>query len=463
MAEPRRTKAPQRSPAERRAERRRRIAVACQGGGSHTAFTAGSLKQLLARGHPDHDFVAFSGTSGGAVCALLAWHALLEHGAGEAGAREAGRALERFWLHDNAPRTLPERLMNDWIVAWLRWQKTLGFLVEQSPNALSAYWQRRLRAALEAHVSFAALDERLLTPASPMLCVGAIEVMTGEFRVFRSHLRDDGGLRFNADPVSRISVEAVLASAAIPPVFPAVRIGSNLYWDGLFSQNPPIQELLEAEPDEIWVLQINPSRIVPPPREPRPRDEPTSVVDILDRRNALAGNLSLHQELNFVEKVNELVEALGVPDADGVRRLRVEGRERAYRPVVLRQIEMSWPLGVTSKLDRNPAFIRRMLDYGERRAEQLFAALAFERAWGERDPAAVAGCFAADADVRVGDSAVHRGADEVRRLVAGELRVDPAHKQIAGDVVTWSVRLNGARGTAKAIFDGDLIRSLRIG
>jgi len=51
---------------------RKRIGIACQGGGSHTSFTAGALKELLVRGHGRYDFVAFSGTSGGGICALLA-------------------------------------------------------------------------------------------------------------------------------------------------------------------------------------------------------------------------------------------------------------------------------------------------------------------------------------------------------------------------------------------------------
>ena len=52
-----------------------RVAIACQGGGSHTAFTAGALKELLreegAEGH-GYDIVALSGTSGGpfALCWL---------------------------------------------------------------------------------------------------------------------------------------------------------------------------------------------------------------------------------------------------------------------------------------------------------------------------------------------------------------------------------------------------------
>ena len=53
----------------------RTVAIACQGGGSHTAFTCGALQCLLADGN--HRIVALSGTSGGAVCALLARYGLL--------------------------------------------------------------------------------------------------------------------------------------------------------------------------------------------------------------------------------------------------------------------------------------------------------------------------------------------------------------------------------------------------
>ena len=53
---------------------RRRVAIACQGGGSHTAFTAGVLKGLLRAEEPTgYEVVGLSGTSGGAVCAMLAW------------------------------------------------------------------------------------------------------------------------------------------------------------------------------------------------------------------------------------------------------------------------------------------------------------------------------------------------------------------------------------------------------
>src|SRR3954468_1497801 len=84
--------------------RMRTVAIACQGGGSHTAFTGGALQRLLAEGQ--HRIVARPGTSGGAVCALLAWYGLLT-----GGAAEAGRLLERFW-RANSATTLSDRLVN---------------------------------------------------------------------------------------------------------------------------------------------------------------------------------------------------------------------------------------------------------------------------------------------------------------------------------------------------------------
>jgi NTE family protein len=471
---------------------KKRIAIACQGGGSHTAFTAGALKRLLS--DERYEFVALSGTSGGAVCALLAWYALLAYGRGENGASkaaaEAARSLEKFWLEDNAARDTPERLLNDWLVGWLRWQQATGFLVESGPNAFSDYWQNRLRVILESSVPFGAIDSELVRPASPKLFVGAVNVLTGEFKVFRSHRRGEGARDparpgswvFNDRPEEGIGVSAILASAAIPPIFRSVRVGDGVYWDGLFSQNPPVRELLDARPDEIWVIQINPDSMAPKPRRPVAGDEPTSVVDIIDRRNALSGNLSLNQELRYVEKINELVEDLGEEGPEG-KRLRVR-KGKVYKPVVVRQIEMSWPLGAASKLDRSPHFIREMMDYGERRAEEFFGALAFEAAWTSGDPDAVLGFFAENAEIQLlgapllsDGKASRKGKQEIRNFVRerlpDEVRIDPARKQVAGEAVTWTVRIHPClsgeagleaerltEGKAEAVFEGDKIRSL---
>ena len=110
-------------------KRERNVVIACQGGGSYTAFTAGVLRRLFGAdelsGHP---VVGLSGTSGGAVCALLAWYALLD----EDPAR-AGRLLEQFWT-DNSAREPAEMLVNNWILWAGAWQN-FGIV----PPAVSPY------------------------------------------------------------------------------------------------------------------------------------------------------------------------------------------------------------------------------------------------------------------------------------------------------------------------------------
>jgi NTE family protein len=82
-----------------------KIAVACQGGGSQTAYTAGALQRILRDDDVDRRFeiVALSGTSGGAVCCLLAWYGLLAHSdrTDGRGAR-AAELLSAFWDENSA-------------------------------------------------------------------------------------------------------------------------------------------------------------------------------------------------------------------------------------------------------------------------------------------------------------------------------------------------------------------------
>lgn len=317
---------------------RRRVAIACQGGGSHTAFTAGVLKRLL--GDDQHEIVAFTGTSGGAVDALLAWYGVLADGP-----EGAGRRLEAFWRSISA-RTWPELLLNNWAVSSYR---AIGTVVtpEVSPYLYPSFAGDRLRAVLNEHVDFDAIADLAVQhgPSMPALLVGAVEVQSGEFTIFRNAW--DAGA---ASPTLGVTADAILASAAIPTMFRAVPVDGGIYWDGLFSQNPPVRDLPDTRPDEIWVVQINPTR----------RDgEPRTMAEIRDRRNELAGNLSLNQELFFIEKINELVAASQFAP------------HSKYRRIEVRRLEMhsDSALDSESKLDRSPTFISELLARGEAQAD----------------------------------------------------------------------------------------------
>jgi len=307
-----------------------KIAIACQGGGSHTAFTAGALKRLLSRGG-EYDFVGFSGASGGAICALLAWYGLLT-----GGSERASELLDSFW-RENSASDYWDMVSNELFVEGSR-STGLVAVPEVSPYLYPSLAKNRLRRMLEDHVDFGRVGELSASEDSPELLVSAVEVQSGEFKIFRG---------------SEVTVDAMLASTAIPNLFRAVRINGGTYWDGLFSQNPPAREFLRGygeahrKPDEIWVIQVNPQRRA---------SEPTSMLDILDRRNELAGNLSLNQEVDAIETINRLLPHL--PDNE-------------YKKIRVRRIEMTRNLDAASKLDRSPSFIKEMMRYGEERGEEF--------------------------------------------------------------------------------------------
>ena len=56
---------------------------------------------------------------------------------------------------------------------------------------------------------------------------------------------------------AQITAEAVLASAAIPNLFRSVHVGDGVFWDGLFSQNPPVRDLLEDGGDQSGVTLLD--------------------------------------------------------------------------------------------------------------------------------------------------------------------------------------------------------------
>src|SRR5688572_31450552 len=94
---------------------RKTVAIACQGGGSHAAFTAGVLQTLLREeAAGDYTIAGFSGTAGGALSALVAWYGLLI-----GGPDDSVRLLQDLW-RDNAAALPYEKLQNDWTLAAVR-------------------------------------------------------------------------------------------------------------------------------------------------------------------------------------------------------------------------------------------------------------------------------------------------------------------------------------------------------
>ena len=342
---------------------RRRVAIACQGGGSQCAFVAGALKTLFARGvHRRFQIVGFSGTSGGAFTAALAWLGLLEQAQGDR--RPIEDRILACW-QDLTAQTFPEIAFDALCIETLRLvERGLLPSLASSPSSArfalgsrmaSAFLGRPaftdLRALLSKHIDFQALPT-LVRPDSPVLLVSAADVVEGTFKIFSSARRE-------------ISIDALLASAAIPTLFPAAEVDGHLYWDGIFSSNPPIIPFLRQQTmgqvplaDEIWVIQVNRSRNDNIPETP---------ADIEDRRNHLAGNLSLQHELHLIELVNLLLKNGALTDEFRVR-VGLDSTEEVGVRFIRMSQELEQALDYPSKLSRQPQHIARLISDGEAQA-----------------------------------------------------------------------------------------------
>jgi NTE family protein len=120
----------------------------------------------------------------------------------------------------------------------------------------------------------------------------------------------------------------------VPNIFGAVQIGEHGYWDGLFSDNPPIQELIRPRsvgvdnvPEEVWLIKINPTSR---------KQTPVRADQILDRRNQLEGNISLFQQLSHIEWINDMIAF------------------DAFRPEFLAQFDVRKPIRIPKSFPSDP-------------------------------------------------------------------------------------------------------------
>lgn len=359
-----------------------RLAIACQGGGAHTAFTAGVLAYLFLsfehfRGKGEEgrwfELVSLSGTSGGAITAAMAWS-----DAPDGSWAEGARRVLRYWNRNKAsldPRgKLPfwwgeyfSNAATQWASAWQNWLPAVS--MPPSPFT-SSLVQERMRDDMRAVVGLPPDADRFHGRPGLDLFVGAVDVVNPDGEpetAFRT---------FPEDPAAGLRLDELLASACIPELFVAQPVSvdkgdgsgqreARTFWDGLYSQNPPINDFFinrprDSKPDLLWVVQINPNTYEGSPMGPLMPDEQD------DRRNELSGNQSLAQELRAIDVVNRIAFQLAeVP--------RLEGPLADYKPVTVCFIRLGeraegplahYRLNYASKLNRAPDFIDALMAEG---------------------------------------------------------------------------------------------------
>ena len=306
------------------ASKTRTINLALQGGGSHGAFTAGVLDALLEDGRLR--FEGISGASAGAMNAVVLVHALARaHKDGIGSVRErnsvARAALRRFWDHVGllgnfmAGVPLPQAMLT-MFAQWF------------SPAQANPLGMNPLRRLLLREIDF----DLLAHQRQLKVFITATNVRTGRGEVFGR---------------AQISVDAVMASACLPTLFQAVRIGDDHYWDGGYSGNPAIYPLFyETKSADVLLVQINP---VEAPYTPG-----ASAAEVMERVNEITFNAPLLAEMRAIEFVS---------------RLLAEGRldPERYKNVLLHRVDGGAALtafGAVSKARADGPFISRLYDLG---------------------------------------------------------------------------------------------------
>ena len=325
---------------------RKHINLALQGGGAHGAFTWGVLDRILEDDRLHVDGV--SGTSAGAMNGAIMVSGHIADG--NAGAR---KALDRFWEAVSALGVMSpvhanwyDRATGNWDLdesPASMWLDTLSRLVspyQTNPLNLSPFGD--LLAQL---VDF----EGLRRGDGVRLFVSATNVNTGKIRVFER---------------KELTLDMLLASAALPNVFQAVVIDGEAYWDGGYMGNPAIFPLIyNCDARDVILVQVNPLT-----REGVPK----TAGEIMNRLNEITFNASLISEMRAIAFVLKLLDNVpgDIPAIRGLKRMHIH---------MIEDEPAMESLGVASKLNTDMDFLlylkRLGRDTAERWLNENFAAL----------------------------------------------------------------------------------------
>ena len=221
------------------------VVLVLQGGGALGAYQVGVYAALHEAGI-EPDWVI--GTSIGAINGALI--------AGNLPNRRLER-LHAFWssVEQHAGHGLPELIPGFGNVYANLMTLAQGVPTFFSPN-LAAWFGQHTPLGVESAAYYTTeplretlpelVDFTCINGGHTRLTVGAVNVNNGEMRYFDSR----------EEP---ICLEHVMASGALPPAFPAVRVDGEPYWDGGIYSNTPIEAVLDDKPRRdslIFAVQV---------------------------------------------------------------------------------------------------------------------------------------------------------------------------------------------------------------
>lgn len=319
---------------------RRKLAIILSGGGARGAYEVGVLSYIFdriakLRGAPPK-IAILSGTSVGAInaCFLAAHMAEPDFGM---------KRLVQLWTELDMSQVLSFNL---------RQALLLPRVLTGGGSGAGIFDVRPLVKLANREVNWRSISKSLRGGHLEVLSVSATEVRSGRTVVFMQ-TGPDGTLPTTTPPrtiirADRIGPHHALASAAIPVLFPPVKIGHELYVDGGLRQNTPIAPALRLGATHVFAIGLSRDvRGIPTP-DPGPVQAPGAAFLLGKVLNAFLLD-HVQNDFELMQRLNEvLMDGTRVYGPDFVEKLSAAARARggqAYRPVTALSVQPSEDIG----------------------------------------------------------------------------------------------------------------------
>lgn len=227
------------------------------GGGARNAYQAGVLKAIaeILPSNAKNPFPVISGTSSGAInAAILASNAMQFS--------EGVSRLTGIWENFHCGKVF---YADSWraLKSGLLWTTAFATarLGTSAPRALLD--NNPLRGMLESHIRFARIQQSINSGALRALAVNASSYSSGRSI---SYYQGIAGLEpweraRRRGVVDEISIDHLMASSAIPLVFPAVWLNNEYHGDGSMRQNAPLSPAIHLGANRLLIIGVRNSTL----------------------------------------------------------------------------------------------------------------------------------------------------------------------------------------------------------
>lgn len=291
-------------------------ALILSGGGARAAYQVGVLKALAELLPHDtyNPFPIICGTSAGAINTMAL--------AGRPGHfRLRVRKLETIWRDLTAEQIYRT---DTWGVLKNSISLALSFLHSgYGVNAPVAFLDNSpLRELITHYIRFRHVDEALASGELQAVSITAMAYDTGQSITFFQGNHDNWQRSRRIGIRSGLTIDHLMASSAIPTIFPAIKIGNCYYGDGAMRQLKPLSPALHLGANRIFVVGVsdNPIHLT---QRVQPSHSP-SVAHMLSHLLNSAFIDTIESDLETLESINRLVRHMSTDEkiAQGVADLQ---------------------------------------------------------------------------------------------------------------------------------------------